>query len=337
MMKRGLLTLALGACLGTTGCLTQILLDGQIASTRKASVALNTVPDFEVANTAAFASLATLEGYHYLAPDNANALYLLTRAWTAGSSAFIEDQMEIAEDLYGIDSPEYRYHQSRARAAYERGIHYGTKLIEKKVPGFAKVALEGERREDRLKEWLKGFSDPSDAVNLFWTGYAWIGRTSVQKDEPALVAELWIGVTIVERAVELDPNVESGLAQVVLGSYHARSPGAELDLAKEHFDKAIAATEGKALMPKMQYATRYLCARGDREGFVKTLQEILDAGDTLPEQRLQNTIAKRKANRWMLSKDRARDNCGFDVKDAGAPAPAETPAPAEAPAPAATP
>lgn len=306
-MKTWGLAAALSLSLGSTGCLAQLILDGQIASTRKASVVVDTIPDFEIANTIAFSAIAQAEGFHYLAPDNENALFMLTRSWTGLGSAFIEDQLEIAEDLYGSDSPEYVYHQTRARAAYDRAIYYGTKLVEKRVTGFEQARINDET----LRGWLKKFNDPEkDAPNLFWFGYAWIARTSVMKDEPAFVGDLYIGVAIVERAVELDEKYAYGLGHVVLGSYHARAPMAELDDAKKHFDKALAITEGKALMPKFQLAARYYCMKGDKESYEKTLNEVLDAGDTMPQQRLQNSIAKRKARRY-LEKSRMRGMCGF--------------------------
>ncbi|MFP6684174.1 MAG: hypothetical protein VB934_05650, partial [Polyangiaceae bacterium] len=54
--------------------------------------------------------------------------------------------------------------------------------------------------------------------------------------------------------------------------------------------------------------------RGDRAKdkalYIKTLTDIVEAGDVLPEQRLQNTIAKRRAKRY-LGADRI-ESCGFD-------------------------
>ena len=84
---------------------------------------------------------------------------------------------------------------------------------------------------------------------------------------------------------------------------------AELDESKKHFEKAIAITKGNLLLPKVQMAAKYYCMKGDKESYVKTLTEVLEAGDTMPLQRLQNTIAKRRAKRYM-SKERMK-NCGF--------------------------
>ena len=43
---------------------------------------------------------------------------------------------------------------------------------------------------------------------------------------------------------------------------------------------------------------------------MKTLTEIVEAGDTLPEQRLTNAIAKRRAKRY-LGKERMSRTCSF--------------------------
>ena len=59
----------------------------------------------------------------------------------------------------------------------------------------------------------------------------------------------------------------------------------------------------------MQLATKYYCAKGDKESYVKTLTEVVEAGDVFPEQRLSNTIAKRRAKRYLGEKRLAA--CGF--------------------------
>jgi hypothetical protein len=288
------LVAALG--LGSTGCIKKMILEGQIESTRKASAAVDTLADYEVANSVAFAGLAQFEGMHYLAPENENALFLLTKGWTGATFAFIEDQMEQAEDADDIDSPAYLYQQARAKVGYERAIHYGIELLQLKQEGFE----EAKRNDETLRAWLQGFDDPEhDTANLFWTGYAWIARVNVIKDDPAAVSELYVGVALMERAVELDETYMYGSGHTVLGSYHARSAMAELDDSKKHFDRAIQISEGKLFLPKVQMAAKYYCMKGDKESYVKTLTEVVEGGDVFPQQRLSNTIAKRKAKRYL--------------------------------------
>src|SRR5262249_42753634 len=155
--------------------------------------------------------------------------------------------------------------KARTVAGYDRAIHYGIELLEKKSPGF----LAAKKNDATMKAWLSKFDDPGqDAETLFWTGYAWIGKTNIIKDEPAAVAELFIGVAMLEKVKELNHSYLYGSVHTILGAYHARSPMAEMDEAKKEFDAAIAVTGGKALLPKFQLAAKYYCTKGDKENYV---------------------------------------------------------------------
>ena len=298
------LTGALSA--GSSGCIKTMLLEGQIESTRTASTAIDTLQDYEVAQTVAFSGLAQFEGMHYLAPDNTDALFMLTKGWGASTFGFIEDPMEHAEDTEGLDSPNYLYHQARARAGYDRAIYFGVTLLETKHEGFK----EATKNDQTIRAWLKQFDDPEeDTQNLFWTAYAWMSKTNAVKEDPSVVADLFIGVAIMERAVELDPTFMSGSGHTALGSYHARSAMAELDEAKKHFDKAMELGKGKFLMTKVQFASKYYCLKGEKAAYERLLNEVLQAGDVMPEARLSNAIAKRRAKRYLgLERQKL---CGF--------------------------
>ena len=303
--KLGALGLVGSMALGSSGCLKKMILDGQIASTRKASAAFNTMSDWDVAYRASSAGLAQFEGMHYLAPSNENALFLLTKGWAGMGFGFIEDELERAQDRYGEDSPEARYHLERAVAAYERAIFYGTTLLELRHAGFAAA----KKNADTMKAWLAGFEDPEDAPALLWTGQAWLSRVNLLKDDPEAVAELFVGYLMVKRSVELDPGYNWATGHAILGAYHARTRMAELDESKKHFEEALRLSGGRALLAKVNYAAKYYCAKQDKASYVKVLKEVLDAADPLPEQRLQNTIAKRRAKRY-LGEARMAD-CGF--------------------------
>ncbi|MFW5740306.1 MAG: TRAP transporter TatT component family protein [Myxococcota bacterium] len=300
--RLGLIAMCSTLALGATGCIKSMLIDGQLNSTRKASPAINTLGDFEVARGSAFASLGTLEGLHRLAPENADGLFLLTKAWAGASFSFIEDEWEIAQDEEEDELADY--HRTRARAAYTRAVHYGIELLQQKADGFERA----RRNHDTMTAWLASF-DEEDVPSLFWTGYAWIARVNVSKDIPALVSELFVGVAMLERVVELDEMYNHGLAHVVLGAYHARTPMAELDQAQQHFERALQINQGKLLITKFQYARTYYCWKNDKDNYVKLLTEVVEAGDPLPEERLPNTIAKRRAKRYLG--ELRMENCGF--------------------------
>jgi hypothetical protein len=290
--------------LGSTGCIKSMLVNGQISSTRKGAGALNTVGDYELARSAASAGLAQFEGMHNLAPDNEDALFLLTRSWVSYGYAFVEDDYDAATDAGDDDLADY--HKKRARLAYDRAVFYGLELLGKHAEGFEAA----KKNDETMRAWLKSnFDDKEDAEILFWAGYAWLARVNISKDQPEMVADLFVGIAMLERSLELDPEYNNYGATTALAAYHARTAAAELDQAKQLFEGAIQKTEGKSLLIKVNYATRYACLKGDKALYEKLINEVLSAEDPDPNQRLTNTIAKRRAKR-ALSKPRM-ENCGF--------------------------
>jgi hypothetical protein len=322
--KLGTFVLAGALALGSTGCIKKILLNGQIESTRKASAALNSVSDYEVARGAAFAGIAQFEGMHYLAPDNKDAMFLLLRSWGATSFGFIEDEMEQAEDLHGEDSELAVYHRARAVTAYARAVHYGTMLLEAKHEGFAAA----QKSPADMKAYAAKFTDKHDAEPLMWMAQAWLSRVNlVVADDIQAAGTVHVGVALAERAVELDEGYNNASAHVVLGAYHSRSKTAEteLPLAKAHFERALELTEGKSLLAKFNLAAKYYCTMQDKANYETLLRAVVDAGDVQPTQRLPGSIAKRKAKRYLG--ERRMKECAFaanPANDATSPATAPT-------------
>ena len=134
-------------------------------------------------------------------------------------------------------------------------------------------------------------------------------KIDISKDVPVVVSELYVGVSMIERSVELDEKLQYALGHTILGAYHARSGLAEPEEALKHFERALELNGGKALTTQVLFAKTYYCLKSDKAAYEKNLHEVLDAGDILPEQRLANSIAKRRARRY-LSKKRESD-CGF--------------------------
>ncbi len=298
--------LGLGAALANTGCIKAMLADGQIEATRNAAPSFDGVGDYELARSAISASLAQFQGMHYLRPENEDALFLLMKGWTGYGYAFPQDDWEAAK--LGTDESAIERAKFRAQQAFERGIFYGTELVSKRAKGFETA----RKNRDALKKWVtENFTKKADAENLFWLGYAWALRVNVLQDEPAAVATLWVGITLLERSAELDPEYNHSSASIILGVYHSRSPMAEPEQSKALFDAVIQRTNGKFLLAHYNYAATYACVKTDRELYEKLLTQVVTAPTPDPSQRLANAIAKRKAARG-LSRE-AMMACGFDM------------------------
>ena len=153
VFTRGMLAalLAAGLSMTATGCLKKILTDGQIKSTLTGSAGAQTIQDYEVARSMAYAGLGQFEGMHYLAPDNPNALFLLTRSWAGVGFGFIEDDYEQAYEK--DDEVMAEYHLARARAAHARARYYGVELLGLTADGFEEAAHQ--RRHDQEPGWSR--------------------------------------------------------------------------------------------------------------------------------------------------------------------------------------
>lgn len=314
-MRNKLLTALLVGALAVSngGCVKKMILNSTIASTRIGSGAADTIADYELARAAASAGVLQFEGMHRLAPDNEDALFMLMRGWLGYGYAFASDDYEAA--VLAEDDTAAAYHQKRSKLAFDRGLSYGAELMAKNVEGFEAAA---DKDVDTITAFLKkNFREKEDALILFWMGSGWVARVNLLKDQREYVSKLFVGVALLERSRELDPELMSWGATSTLAAYHARSPMAELDEAKKLLDLALEKTQHKSLGVQLNYA-RYACAKNDQALYEKMLNEIVNAEDPDPNLRLQNAVAKRRATR-ALSKA-AIEECGFRASAPPAPA-----------------
>jgi hypothetical protein len=298
-MRLPLLVLALAQL----GCIETILTNGEIASTREAAASFDTLGDYELAKASTQAGLAQFEGMHRIAPSNTDALFMLVQGWGGYAWGFVEDEMEEAQ-LKGDDAAA-DYHKKRAKMAYDRAVFYGLELLAHTDKGFDKA----KKNDATLDAWLKeNFTSKDDAENLFWVGYAWMSRVNLMADDTAMVADLYIGVDMMKRAFELEPTYYASSPMVAMAAYHGRTADAEVKQARALFEQALVNTKHGALTTQLTYA-QFACTVADKKLYDAMVDEILKADDPDPKQRLNNTIAKRRAARMKSPKKTA--DCGF--------------------------
>ncbi len=308
-LGRGHRAVTLAVCaLFTGGCISnKMVADTSFTVARAASIGVETVQDYEGAEKMAYSGLAQLESLHALSPENVDGLFLLVRAWTGVGQGFIMDEYERA--LERDDQPEANYQLLRARAAFERAKQYGLMLMALRAKGFEAAT----KNDTTLRAWLvEHLRDKDLSQELLWLGAAWLGRVQADSENAEVIADLWIGVELVEHSVRLDETTEFGLGHVILGAYHARAAIGEFEEAKQHFDRAMQINGGKYLPTQLQMAQRYYCQKHDKVGYDRSLNAVLDAVDPLPAARLENTVAKRFARRYQGNK-RWQAECGFGL------------------------
>ncbi len=234
--------------------------------------------DLKLAEQAIASDLKLLEGLIKSDPNNQKFLLLACQGFASYALGFVEDQ-----DL------------DRAQSLYLRGRDYGLKILQKK-PSFL-PALSGDL--DRLAAALKNF-DRNEVPALFWTANNWANWINLNLTDTDALADLPRVQLMMQRVLELDEGYFFGGAHLFFATIYASRPrllGGDLDKARHHFSRCFEFAQDKFLLPYVYYARYYAPRTFDTELFTNTLQKVLATpDDILPEQRLPNAIAKRKAS-----------------------------------------
>jgi predicted anti-sigma-YlaC factor YlaD len=227
-------------------------------------------------------------------PRHAGLLLAAARGFTQYTYAWVEAPARESEDR----DPESATHQiERAGRLYCRARDYGLRGLEVFHPGFRNaLSADPGGAVQRLSS--------ADVPLLYWTAASWGLAISVSKDKPELLADLPAIEAMIDRALALDEDFESGAIHSFLIAYELNRPGAEGDAisrSRKHFDRAIELSGGLLASPYVTFAETACVQTQNRAEFESLLRKAMaiDA-DATPRWRLENRIAQQHA-RWLLS------------------------------------
>ncbi len=233
--------------------------------------------DLKLAESALGSNLKLVEALIKGDPENKKLLLMASQGFSAYALAFAED-----------DSVE------RARVFYLRGREYGMRVLTQNQT--FKEALDKDVATFQLA--LKSFSK-DDVPALFWTAFGWGSYINITRSDVGALADLPKVLAMMEYVRQLDASFYYGGPYLILGSIEGSMPkvmGGRPELAKEYFDRAVELTGGKFLLTYVDHAKTYAVQIQDQVLFESFLKKVDDApADILPEARLSNAIAKRKA------------------------------------------
>lgn len=280
-----------------SGCdMTKFAANSTVGVMKQAAGAFTSEHDPWLARRAATGNLKFAEGILRATPENEDLLILLAKNYNNYAFAFL---MEDLDNLnWGTD--EFTEVSDRAIDFFTRSRQYAVQrlALDFEDAGTA-VFAPGERLEQILGE-----AEPEKHLSaLYWLASSWGNIISLQSDDPDILADLPRVKRIMQWVRKHDGNYANGGAHLFFGVINTALPkqlGGDPEAAKQGFLDGIAVSNGRYLMGKALYGYYYFRAVDDREGYVKTLQEVLDTpGDIMPEQRLANELAKIRAQRWL--------------------------------------
>ena len=251
--------------------------------------------DPELVKAAVPFSLKLIESLLAESPQHKGMLLAACSGFTQYSFAFVNQD---ADDLEDTDIAAATRMRVRAKRLYLRARGYGLRGLEVKHAGFEQALRK------KPKTAVKS-ATVSDVPLLYWTAAAWGSAISVSKDDPALVSDQIIVEALIDRALELDEDFDRGAIHGVLISYEMARQGVTGDPAlrsKKHFDRAMKLSGGKLASPLVSFAESVSVQNQNRAEFQALLDQALAINpDAVPESRLQNLVAQRRA-RWLLSR-----------------------------------
>ncbi|MBT6770091.1 MAG: hypothetical protein HOA81_14010, partial [Opitutales bacterium] len=155
-------------------------------------------------------------------------------------------------------------------------------------------------REMALKELKE-----SEIPYLYWTGLSWAGAIALSLDDPEQLGNLAIAESMLERALELNPDWDFGTLRGFFVTYEmSRIGGTEdpIQKATEHFIEAKRLSGGLMASNYVAYAESVAIEKQDKELFVTLLNQALAIDlDARPNWRLSNKIYQRRA-KWLLTR-----------------------------------
>jgi len=224
-----------------------------------------------------FATRKLLEAVMKSEPENKHFLLLASMGYSSYALGFVED-----------DNIE------RARLLYLRGKEYGLKIL--KTNKHFRNALDSEFT--KFNEALQTFSK-NDVPAVFWTAIGWGSYISWTLTDPKALADLPKVEAMMQFVLEKDPSYFYGGAHFFLGTLYASRPkilGGSPELSKKHFEECLKLNKEKFLMAYVYMARSYAVQIQDVQLFEQCLTKVDTTSlDILPQARLSNAIAKKKA------------------------------------------
>lgn len=297
-MKRRILFGLLFVFLVLTGCQGFL-----INSTKPVMVAIIVKPAFEVflqeddlelAMSAVGGQIKLAEILRKNMPNDPHLNLLLCQGFASYGQLFEPGRDAFKYKGDDASDKEAKRITARIRKLALRGQRYCMHVLDRKYPGFAKLAGKNAKA---FEELLKKVSK-QDVRYLFWLGYAWGYAITNGLTEPELVAQLPQLRMVMERVVQLDETFFHGGAHLFLGTLYSQSKmfGGDLKKAKGHFEKAFTISKKRLLLMHFYKARFYANQTNNTKECKALVKEVLAAPERLaPELMLVNQLAKAQA------------------------------------------
>jgi hypothetical protein len=190
--------------------------------------------------------------------------------------------------------------RGRARTMYTRAGGYCWRVLEAGRPGLRAAVMKDPGAA--VAQLAK-----ADVPAIYWASAAWGGELALAENTLLRLPELLAIRALLGRALALDEGWSQGALHEAFISLDGMSPllGGSAARARQHFEQAVALSEGQSASAYVTLAATVSVAARDRAEFERLMKTALaiDVNRT-PVLRLANLIAQRRARGLLAQIDR---------------------------------
>lgn len=257
--------------------------------------------DLELVKQAAPGHLKMLDGLLVASPDDPDLLTTACQLYTWYGFGILEDEMEEAPA-----GPEQERRKARVIEAYRRAREYGLKRLSLWKGGPDRPPQLSLPDAAEVTTYAKSFGQ-ADVPALFWTSLAWMDSIQLQLSNPQAVSGLAAAKALSDAAFAADPTYYYGGPHLLLGVFwgaRSKALGGDPDAAAKYFDTADQIAKNRLLLVPLLKARYWAVTAQNRQQFEFLLRRVI-ANDPsiLPEERLANELAQRRAKRYLENAD----------------------------------
>jgi len=228
------------------------------------------------------AYMLMLDGFIQGSPDDQQLLIAGAQLYGTYAGVFVEDEV-------------------RARRLADTALGYARRAICLRRTALCAAQL----KHDQFVVLINSFNK-QDVKLVYAYASAWAGWILANSSDWKAIAELPKVELMMQRVVELDETFALGRAHLYLGVIHTRLPaamGGKPEAGRAHFERAIALSDGRNLIAKVELARRYARMMFDRPLHDAVLREVLQAEAKAAGLTLSNTLAKQQAKELLATAD----------------------------------
>jgi hypothetical protein len=297
----GLVALAL--CLG--GCnLTSLLIKGTVDGTREFTKEKGgAFADPEMIGPVVAAGISTNEGLIYFVPDYEPLLMGAVFSNVAYGVGWLQAEADQAELDGQFDKVEKL--QARSGILFARALFFTKRMLRLRDSNFDAAVAGGQ---EKFQKWVdENFyrKDDDDAEVLLTAGMAYLVQMIESDEGLAAAVDLPYARYMIERSIEIDPELNGGQGLMMIGTIECTMPqavGGRPKLGLALMERAAAMEHRTNHGILVAEAQRCAVALQDRAMFQRLLAEVIEGGD-VEKYRLPNKLARHAAERLLKQTD----------------------------------